>query len=544
MAIQTIPGLTGFTYARVASMDARAVGKLTDANHLESFHSTEPADYDKKIISLYTQSSLYSNDFLDMINKSTPYFIDNNSDAWKWNIAVPYKFPKIIDIPKSTQDVIDAGGKVGVDGQEFELILSSNEFSKNAIISVGTRQYGPRFYVIKDPQPWNMGWIYKFTLISDNPIVDFVNPTFLTQGVELELVDAAIGEFDQDLLGLPKLGEEITMFESLGSAYGYEHKITEWADDKMLRDSAGKPLDILVYAPQRRNQLPLRREDVKWEPFIEFWMRKSMLELKVKRMIWASPGTVKTNGSQQNLKRTSAGVYHRMRNNGNLVQYNRGEFSANLIYHRMRNNGNLVQYNRGEFSANLIRSVFGDLFYRRVDVKDRRVKMYTNEAGFDVFQQALKDDALNSGLTFVADSGNRYMQGEGQNITYNFAFDAMVTRETGRVELVHLKELDLPQTNLEFGQNMKSTPVFMVFDVSPLSDGALVNNIREVRMKGAPSMTWGYIDGTRSHLGFAKSQGMQSANKFPGYEIWMKDRCDVFIEDLSRTVLIEEIPQF
>jgi len=34
MAIQTIPGLTGFTYARVASMDKRAVGKLTDANHL------------------------------------------------------------------------------------------------------------------------------------------------------------------------------------------------------------------------------------------------------------------------------------------------------------------------------------------------------------------------------------------------------------------------------------------------------------------------------------------------------------------------------
>jgi hypothetical protein len=210
----------------------------------------------------------------------------------------------------------------------------------------------------------------------------------------------------------------------------------------------------------------------------------------------------------------------------------------------MRNNGNLVQYNRGEFSANLIRSVFGDLFYRRVDVKDRRVKMYTNEAGFDVFQQALKTDALNSGLTFMADSGNRYMQGEGQHITYNFAFDAMVTRETGRVELIHLKELDLPQSNLEFGQNKKSTPVFMVFDVSPMSDGSMVNNIREVRMQGAPSMTWGYIDGRRHHLGFAKSQGMSSANKFPGYEIWMQDRCDVFIEDLSRTVLIEEIPQF
>ncbi len=130
------------------------------------------------------------------------------------------------------------------------------------------------------------------------------------------------------------------------------------------------------------------------------------------------------------------------------------------------------------------------------------------------------------------------------HLTYGFAFDAMVTRETGRIELIHLKELDLPQSNLEFGQNKKSTPVFFVFDVSPASDGSLLNNIREVRMKGQPSMTWGYIDGRWHHLGFAKSQGMSSANKFPGYTLWMEDRCDVFVEDLSRTVLIEEIPQF
>ncbi len=517
MAIQTIPGLTGFTYARVASMDKRAVGKLTDSNHLESFHSTEPADYDKKIISLYTQSSLYSNDFLDMINKSTPYYIDNNSDSWKWDINVPYKFPKIIEVPTSTAELI----KPGIDGQEFSLVLDRNEFSKNAIIAVGTRQYGPHFYVIKDPMPWGVGFLYTFTLVSDNPMIDFVTSTYLQVGVECELVNAAIGEFDQDLLGLPSLGEKITMFESLGSAYGFEHTVTKWADEKMLRDASGRPLDILVYARQQNNELPLTRNDVKWEPFIEFWMRKSMLELKVKKMIWGKPGTTKSGGTKQEVKRTSAGVYHRMRNNGNLVQYNRGEFSANLV-----------------------RSVFGDLFYRRVDVKDRRVKMYTNEAGFDVFQQALKNDALNSGLTFVADSGNRFMQGEGQHITYNFAFDSMVTRETGRVELIHLKELDLPQTNLEYGQNKKSTPVFMVFDVSPMSDGSMINNIREVRMKGAPSMTWGYIDGRAHHLGFAKSQGMQSANKFPGYTLWMEDRCDVFVEDLSRTVLIEEIPQF
>lgn len=522
MAIQTLPGATGFMYARVASMDKRAVGKLTDSNHLESFHSTEPADYDKKIISLYTQSSLYSNDFLDMINKSTPFYIKNNSDSWKWEIAVPYKFPKIIDIPTSTSSL----EKPGIDGQEFQFVLDTNEFSKNSVLSIGTRQYGPRVFVIQDPQPWSTGFLYTVTLVSENPTVDFISSTFLKVGNELELIDGAIGEFDQDLLGLPRLGEKITMYESLSSAYGFEHTITKWADERTLRDQAGRPLDILVYAPSRRNQLPLTRNDVKWEPFIEFWMRKAMLELKVKRMIWSKPGSVKTSGAKQELKRVSAGIYHRMRNNGNYAPYNRGEFSANFL-----------------------RGIFGDLFYRRVDVKDRRVKMYTNEAGFDVFEQALKEDAMNSGLTYftkidAADPGKVSSQSSQNRLTYGFAFNSMYTRETGLIELIHLKELDLPQTNMEFGQNKKSTPVFMVFDVSPQSDGALLNNIREVRMEGSPSMTWGYIDGRQHHLGFARSQGMSSANKFPGYTLWMEDRCDVFIEDLSRTVLIEEIPQY
>jgi hypothetical protein len=52
-----------------------------------------------------------------------------------------------------------------------------------------------------------------------------------------------------------------------------------------MRDANGNPADILVHIAQKRNELPVTRNDVKWEPFIEYWMRKSMLELKVKRMI-------------------------------------------------------------------------------------------------------------------------------------------------------------------------------------------------------------------------------------------------------------------
>lgn len=519
MALQTVPGLTGLQYARVSSLDKRAIGKLTDSNHLESLqHDDSPTPYDKRVISIYTQSSLYSNDFMDLINKSTPFYLDGNSDTWKWDIEKPFQFPKIIDVPSSTS----SQSQVGIDGKLFEVVLDTIVV-KNSVISVGHRIYGPQFYVTSDPQPYgSRGWIHTCSLKTANPLADFVDPKYLQPGIDIKVIDVVIGEFDQDLGGLDKLADRLTMFETLGSSYGMEHTITSWADDKILKDSAtGKPLDIMVYMQARRNEMPVTRNDVKWEPFIEHMMRKKMLEMKVDRMIWNKPGITRSNGAKQELKLSSAGLYYRMRNSGNYVPYNRGEFSPNLI-----------------------RSIFGDLFYRRVDVGQRKVKMYTNEAGFNVFQQAIKEDAFNSGLTFNVGDNNKFVTGEGQHLQLNFAFDSFVSRETGKVDLVHLKELDLPQTNLEFGQNKLSTPVFMVFDVSPTSDGSLINNIREVRRAGTPAMQWGYVDGRRSHLGAMASQGMNSANKFPGYTIWMEDRSSIFIEDMSRTVLIEEIPQF
>ena len=517
MGLQTVPGLSGFQYARFSSMDKRAIGKFTDSNHLESFHDMYPEDYDKKVISLYTQSSLYSNDFLDMVNQSTPYYLDGVSDSWKWEIEKPYQFPQILEVPDSTlsQD------KIGIDGHEFEIVTDTNEFAKNAVVTLAHKMYGQNIYAVSDPVPYNRGWLQKFTLVSANPANDFVNRAFLQAGINLQLSHHNIGEFDQDLGGLRKLADKIQMFETLGSGDGLENTITAWADDKTLKGSDGKPLDLLIYANKQRNQTADVRHDMKWEPFVEYMMRKQMLEQKVSKMIWGKPGTVKTNGSRQEVKKESAGVYYRMRNSGNYAAYNRGEFSANLI-----------------------RSIFGDLFYRREDIKNRKVKMYTNEAGFDAFQQAIKEEALNSGISFTTGDNSKYIKGEGQQLQLNFAFNSFVTRETGEVSLIHLKELDLPQTNTEFGQNKKSTPIFMVFNVSPTSDGSMVNNIREVRRKNMPNMTWGYIDGRRSHLGAFKSQGHTASNKFNGYTVFMDDRYDVFVEDTSRCVLIEEIPQF
>jgi len=525
MALTTIPGFNGYQYARFSSHNGRAIGKFTDTNHLFSLTETSPVDYDKKIIQIYTQTSIYSNDFLTMIDQSTPYFIDYG-DTWKWKIEVPFMFASIQDVPDSTT----ALAKPGIDGQEFTLVLDTGEFSKNETIIIGHRQYGPQVAVVADPTPYGKFWLYRLTLITDQPTTDFINKQLLQPGVNVLPGTSVIGEYDTELPGLGRLADTIELFETMSSSIGRSHHVTKWADDMSIRQTDpenGMIADMIAYYPQVRNSTTkMGPGSVRWEPFIETQLRKKMLEDRVNRMIWGKAGTVRTNGSKQEYKRLSDGVYQRIRKYGNYVPYNRGDFNINLI-----------------------RSVFGDLFYRRVSMADRRVKLYTNEAGMDVWQTALKQDALNSGLTYMTSvpavsSGSVSASSPQNHLVYSFAFDSMFTRETGVVEVVHLTELDQPQTNLEFGQNKKSTPIFLVFNVSPDSDGTFKGNVREVRLKNAPSMTWGYVDGRQSHLGHFASKGMQSASMDPGYQIWFEDRVDVFVEDLSRCVLIEEIPQF
>lgn len=518
MATQ-LPGVTGFVVDRISSNDKRAIGKFTDQNHLLSFHKQYPQDYDKKIISLYSQTSLYSNDFLNMLSGGTPYYLENGAMEWKWEMEIPYQFPEIVEVPSATS----GQSYPGIDGKEFDLILSTNEFKKNAVVTLGTKRNGVNLYAVADPRKVGARtWIQSFTLISTTPESDYVPASLLKVGINLELSHHNIGEFDQDLGGLRPLADKLRLMESMGAGTGLEHKITSWADDIRFdggTDKFGNPADILVYSSKVRGENPTTANMVRWEPFVEAQMRKQMMDEKVNKMIWAKPGPVKTGGTRQEIKKESAGVHWRMKNSGNYWGFNRGEFSINMI-----------------------RTAFGDLFYRRKAMGERKVKLYTNEAGFNVFQAAVKADAFGSGLNFTANVDGA-VNGNGHSYVYDFSFNAFITRETGKVELVHLQELDLPQNNQEFGQNKMSAPIFMVFDVSA-PDGGMSRNIREVRKKDVPATTWGYVDGRRSHLGAFASQGMSSANKFPGYEIWMEAQYDVFIEDVSRTFLIEEEPQY
>src|SRR5690606_6077050 len=486
-----VPGQTGFLYHRVSSFDERVLGKFTDSNHLSAIQGSGPAPYDKQTIELYTRSNFYANDFLNMITASEPFLIRGNTDQFTWEVTMPYKFNKVTFVPDSTANAATPGA----DETVIELVFERPSFQINDVITADKR-YGDDLIVVAGPIDHHMGALYALKLTGEGvTATTSADKSFLVVNQTYEQVNQVTGEFTEDLGGLDNFGEKLVFVDSLSAGWGLEHTITKWADQRTLKDpKTGKPLDLLVFEKFELGRDGKKKTlGVRWEPFVEAQLRKRMLELKVSRLIWSKGGfsTEKVQGRQE-IRKHPLGVYHKIKRHGHHVEFNKGDFSLNLL-----------------------RETFGDLFYRRVAAADRRVKLYTNEAGIALFRQANKEDLASLGLTLMVDikdyKAHAMVDHPGYDMTYSM--------ESGIVEVSHLKELDVPQSQLDFECNKRSTPIFFVFD-STNPEGGVSNNIRTVRHEGAQGMTWGYVDGRMHHLGHLSSKGMQSANKFPGYQIW------------------------
>lgn len=517
-----IPGQSGFAVKKYSSRDNRILGKFTDVNHLSSIADISPDQYDKDYIELFSQTRLYSNDFTDMINRSETYWI--SGDSWTWKLKMPYQPNEIVRVPTATA----TNPAVGRDESIFELVFT-RPFQKNDIIT-SDKRWGDTFIVVADPSPEGEHFLIALRLIGENVTNTTVaQEKFLQVGVAYEKIDNLVGEFTQNLTGLDGFGDELVLIESMASAYGAEHTVTKWADQlaasiqgggvrkdvRFERNSEGHPLDLIVYAKYAMGETGEKKVvDMRWESFIDAELRKEVLRMRTKRMIWGQGGHSQEIG-QQDVKKAALGIYKRIRDFGHYIPYNKGTLSVNLL-----------------------RQAIGDLFYRRVEVDKRRAKLYTNEAGLAAFRNMTREDLMANGLNITMDIMD---YGKNPKVAYP-GFDMVFTHETGEIVVVHLKELDEPQSKIDYELNRKTPPIFFIFDITN-PDGGL-QNIREVRMKGAPSMTWGYINGRQHYLGHAASRGMESASMDPGYKIWYEDRTDIHIEDLSRCVIIEEQPQY
>ena len=509
MPNQSIPRVNGQVIANAhltsSFYSKNGLGKLTDKNFVETMLRTKPDQYDKMMIRLFTDTKLYSNDLVDLVMKSgKPFMVNDPNGVFTYNIK------KRAELPKVVINLASAVAKPGIDGTEFEIVFDKNVFVVNDIITAHRYEQETQIQIVAGPEKYQNAFKYRCRAMGATSS-DFVNQRFLNVGVEYFKIGNLLGEFTTSHSSLGLFDGHLQVMADVLQQYSVEHTITDWADATKLgvqTDASGNPLDITYYSISDPNAQGEKTKIVGWEPTVSRLLRMEMLRMKANILMWGRQG----NGKDEKGRPTRAkqGMWQQL------------------------HLGNVVYYDKGQFSLNLIRSAVGDLFYNRVLIKDRKVKIYTNRAGMELAATAIRKDF--NGQNFML-SADKFMDGKDRlKQGYAFQFDHFMTTETGPVEFVELEQLNEHATFLELGPNKKTPPVFIIMDISGQED----SGIREVKLATRPNMYYQYVPGS---VGFGAQQTV-IANKDPYSTYIMKDFTGVFLEDPTRTVIIKEYPRF
>lgn len=504
-----IPRVNGRIIANTLSssyLSKNTLGKLTDMNMVENILRDKPAQYDKAMLRLFTDSKLYSNDFLDLITSgSKPFMVDDPEGTFT------YKIKKRAELPKIIENLADTVAKPGIDGTPFSIIFDKKAWVINDIITAHRYEQEVQLQVISEPEPYQNFFKYTFRAIGKYA-TDYVSQKYLTPGTEYMKVGMLAGEWTTNFTTLGLFDGHLEVLANVLQHYGIEHSITEWADARKLggeSDANGNPLDLTFYSvadnDPEQGKSPAKFQ--MWEPTVMRLMRMEMLRMKANTLIWGREGI---------------GVDEK----GRPTKAKPGLWSQLHL-------GNVIYYEKGNFSLNLVRSAVGDLFYNRKKIGERRVKVYVNRSAMELASTAMRKDYnaqgfVTNGKDFL-DGKDRLKQG------YAFQFDHYMTVETGPVEFIELEQLNNYSTFAELGPNKKTPPIFIILDVSDEGNAG----IREVKLSTRPSMSTHIIQGA---TGFGPSQTLASSkNAYNTY--LMKDFCGIFLEDPTRTVIIKEYPR-
>jgi hypothetical protein len=508
MPNQSIPRVNGRVIANAHMTSSfyskNGLGKLTDKNFVETMLRTKPDQYDKMMIRLFTDTKLYSNDLIDLVMKSGKPFMVNDPNG-----VFTYKIKKRAELPKVIVNLASSIAKPGIDGQEFEIVFDKNVFVVNDIITAHRYEQETQVQIVSEGEKYQNGFKFRARAIGASGS-DFVNQRFLQVGTEYFKIGNILGEYTTSFSSLGMFDGNLEVMADVLQQYGVEHTITDWADATKLgmqTDASGNPLDITYYSVTDPMAMGEKTKIVGWEPTVSRLLRMEMMRMKANTLMWGRQGNAKDEKGRPT--RAKQGLWQQL------------------------HLGNVIYYDRGQFSLNLIRAAVGDLFYNRVLIKDRSVKIYTNRSGMELAATAIRKDF--NGQNFMVDAG-KFMDGKDRlKQGYAFQFDHFMTTETGPVEFVELEQLNEHATFLELGPNKKTPPIFIILDISGQDDAG----IREVKLATRPNMYYQYIPGS---VGFGAQQTVV-ASKDPYSTYMMKDFAGIFLEDPTKSVIIKEFPR-
>lgn len=521
--------------------------KFTDQNFLYNNYTKDSFTVYKGLLSLWNQRSIINTPLLQMTELNNSVMYVPNTEA-RFRYSIPYD----LGAPYIVENIEKENPFPGRDGQKFKIKLSENCFTNTDILTVDMRD-GIQIYVTDDEiYQESDGYVYTVELVGSSRRGMAYPHEFMQPGKQYVKIQNANGEYDTQMSSISSSNLRTGMMDlemELGGGHrSVTHWVTGYADMCRVDESKHPHLafinqrlegkgGVTMYANTNKDG-KIIPGSISWHNTIELMLRAEMEQMTENGLMWAQGGYVSGGQGRKKVK-VASGLYPQLRN-GNRITYG-GTIKLETIE---RNVANLF-YNSG------------------IPVQQRKTKIMTGQGGLNQIAKELYDrlKTVNSFLTQSKDIPGGLFYGDVQDAGFIMPrFTKFFSPVAGYIEFVHNPALDsvygLRDQDGLIGEYPITSYTYMVLDVTDQNStnaAARINsqhrvengfnsgsNICLVKPQDYGELYWGYINGTQSPFGPSSMKGMNSANSYNGYQIWMKSFGCIWVKDVTRTLLIEK----
>jgi hypothetical protein len=447
---------------------------FTESNHLGAAFLAEPHKFDKVLTRIFTASRVADNP-LTAMTKGMGRTSEIESFDWEWELMGGSSRPLI---------QLEAPSGDGLAGTEITIKLDEDWFKPGDVISPGDKRTLVR--VQTSPIADGNGYTYTVRLLTDDQTAT-LGAQFNGIGVQWSKF-YSVYEEGGDQSGSTSYALPMKLASQL-STYRKEYSVTGDAANQALvvalMDANGK-----VY------------KDYKWLKYAEgeYWIQ---WHKEIERGLWYGRMNNTLPGANGRPVRTGPGVQELL------------EDSHVHVYNTL--------------TEKLIREYLLDIFFGRVDMKNRNIVAYTGEYGMLAFHQAM----VNASSPFLV-VDTKFIQSATGPSANNLAFGGQYVKYNGpngiTLTLRHNPVYDDREINHLMDPNLQVPVESMRFTFLDFGGPGSLGNIKYVHKKAGYKL--GYVSGLQTPYGSNKG-GLMSNSK-DSYTMIVHDQCGIQIDDVTR----------
>lgn len=511
------------------------------SSHVDSYHlvnmlkDAEPMDMGPVDIWAMTQKvemPLYQ---LSSFGGKNVIMVDNARGEYKWQTPVSQDLAYIIE------DIEPANLAKGVDGTTFKIKINRREFGHGDIITYDQYNGCEMYITADDILPLGDGFIYTVQLVN-NDNYKFLDNKYLTPQTKLFRKGSARGEYGERFSDIQTRAGFREFYNFVGGAEAHVHYSISSKADMMLKGGMNADGTVPVTEIWRNFDKSIDPSITKIED-IASKMGKDYLKRAVGNGTLTRTFLTTMEAAHLSKIATDIETYLMWGHGGRIKQDGPDDMRMSVGLWKQLDNSFKRVYNKANFSLELFRGEIYNFYAGRVDFQGpdpkRQLIVQTGMGGMRLVNEAIKREAVNSGLVIQAASNNGIgaISGQGMDLNFGFAFTSYVIPFLANVKFVLNPAFDNLHTNdIEnpiIDGNPLSSYSFIIFDITDTGN----DNIFMLKLAWDNQLKWWYQNGTMDYMG--RTQGFQSSGQFNGYRVMMSQTMPaIWVKDPTKVLKI------